>query len=392
VAAAALAAPPGPQPSDGPDLLLDGLAVLTTKGYAAGAPMLQRALSAWRDGGVPVEGALRVLPAALLSGVAVALLTGEGAQAAAMAAEAEAVARATGNPVGPYDSLMLAAWQGREAETSQLIAAATGEMVARGEGQRLTAAAWSTAVLNNGLGRYNEALAAAEHGSEYPSELGLGTTWSLAELIEAAARTGVPQRAASALARLTEITSAAGTDWALGIQARCRALLSDGEYAERLYLDAMTRLGRTRVRAELARAHLLYGEWLRRQNRRGDAREQLRTAHQMLAGMGFEGFAERARRELVATGETVRKRTFETADELTTQEAEIARLAGNGHTNMEIGVRLFISGHTVEWHLHKVFDMLGISSRKELLEVLPELGTAAPARLVSCQVGALAIC
>jgi DNA-binding CsgD family transcriptional regulator len=209
-----------------------------------------------------------------------------------------------------------------------------------------------------------------------PCELGLAAR-STAELIEAAARAGVPGRAAGAMARLTEITTASGTDWALGIQARSRALLSDGESAERLYLEAIQRLGRTRIRAELARAYLLYGEWLRRQNRRTDAREQLRVAHQMLTEMGFCGFAERARRELLATGETVRKRTLEAAAELTAQEAQIARLAGEGHTNTAIGGRLFISGRTVEWHLHKIFAKLGISSRKELREALTELGPVA---------------
>ena len=199
----------------------------------------------------------------------------------------------------------------------------------------------------------------------------------MAELIEAAARAGAPERAADAMARLSEITAASGTDWALGIQARSRALLSDGESAERLYLEAIRRLGHTRIRAELARAHLLYGEWLRRQNRRTDAREQLRLAYQMLTEMGFDGFAERARRELLATGETVRKRTHETASELTAQEAQIARLACDGHTNTAIGVRLFISSRTVEWHLRKVFAKLGISSRRELREALPELGQLA---------------
>ena len=234
----------------------------------------------------------------------------------------------------------------------------------------LTTAVWATAVLNNGLGRYDEALAAAEQGTGYPDELGLAAR-STAELIEAAARAGAPERAAGAMARLSEIATAADTDWALGIQARSRALLSDGESAERLYLEAIRRLGRTRIRAELARAHLLYGEWLRRQNRRTDAREQLRAAYQMLTEMGFDGFAERARRELLATGETVRKRTRETASELTAQEAQIARLACDGHTNTAIGGRLFISGRTVEWHLHKVFAKLGISSRRELREALP---------------------
>ena len=238
-------------------------------------------------------------------------------------------------------------------------------VLACGEGQRPALTHWAAAVLSNGLGRYGEALAAAEQGSEYPDELGLAT-WSMVELIEAAARSGCPERAAGALRRLSKATGASGTDWALGIEARSRALLSDGESAERLYLEAIERLGRTRVRAELARAHLLYGEWLRRENRRIDAREQLRAAYQMLTAMGMEGFAERARRELLATGETVRKRTVETLTDLTAREAQIAKLARDGHTNQEIAVQLFISPHTVEWHLGNVFTKLGIASRKDL--------------------------
>ena len=178
------------------------------------------------------------------------------------------------------------------------------------------------------------------------------------------------------MCRLSHATGAAGTDWALGIEARSRALLSDGDSAERLYREAIERLGRTRVRVELARAHLLYGEWLKRDNRRVDAREQLRAAHQMLTAMGAEGFAERACRELLSTGEVVRKYTAETASELTAQEAQIARLAGDGHTNPEIGVQLFISARTVEWHLRKVFTKLGVSSRKELRRALPTLEQA----------------
>ena len=410
VAAAARALPAAPQPH-APDLLLDGLTVLATEGYAAGAPILGRALTAFRAEEVRAEeglrwlplacrvshdvwddeswyllsarlmelareaGALAVLPVALRLGAGIQLLAGEFAAAASIAAEAEAVARATGNPAGPYSRLMLAAWRGQEAETGQLIAVATPQMVARGEGQWLTAAHWATAVLSNGLCRYDEALAAAEQGSEYPDELGLAA-WPAVELIEAAARTGQPERGFGALGRLAEAARAAGTDWALGIEARSRALLSDGASAERLYREAIERLSRTRVRVELARAHLLYGEWLRRENRRVDAREQLRTAHQMLIAMGIEGFAERARRELLSTGETVRKYTAETASELTAQEAQIARLAGDGHTNPEIGVRLFISARTVEWHLRKVFTKLGVSSRKELRRMLPDLERA----------------
>jgi DNA-binding CsgD family transcriptional regulator len=240
----------------------------------------------------------------------------------------------------------------------------------RGEGIGITVTEWATAVLGNGLGRYDEALAAAERASRYSGGLGLAA-WSLVELIEAAARTGQPERAAEALGRLAESTRAAGTDWALGLEARSRALLSGGEIAERLYREAIQRLGRTRVRAELARAHLLYGEWLRRQHRRVDARKQLRLGYEMLTAMGIEGFAERARRELLATGETVRKRTVETVTELTEQEAEIARLAADGQTNPEIAAKLFLSPRTVEWHLRKVFAKLGIRSRKELREALP---------------------
>jgi DNA-binding CsgD family transcriptional regulator len=243
-------------------------------------------------------------------------------------------------------------------------------MTTRGEGQWLTAAAWATAMLDNSLGRYDQALTAAEHGSDYPSDLGLGT-WSLVELIEAAVRTGARERAALALRQLSEVIDARASNWALGIEARSRALLSEGEAAERLYVEAIRRLGRTRVRAELARAHLLYGEWLRRENRRADARVELRTAHTMLTAMGAEAFAERARRELLPSGVIMRKGAK--GMELTAQEAQIARLAGEGHTNPEISLKLFISPRTVEWHLRKVFTKLGISSRKELRARLPHL-------------------
>ena len=322
-------------------------------------------------------GALAMLPAALLTGAPIRLLAGELAVAVSMTEEAEAVGRATANPAGPYGRMVLTAWTGREAEACQVTATATSEMVARGEGQWLTAAGWVTAVLRNGLCQYDEALAAAEQGSsQYPDEPGLAAL-SMAELIEAAARTGQPERAADAMRYLSQATATAGSDWALGIQARSRALLSDGEPAENLYREAIERLSRTRVRVELARAHLVYGEWLRRQNRRVDARDQLRTAYEMLAAMGIDGFAERARRELLATGETVRKRTDETAGQLTGQEAQIARLAGEGNTNPEIGAQLFLSPRTVEYHLHKAFRKLGVSSRRELRRAMPNLKQAA---------------
>jgi DNA-binding CsgD family transcriptional regulator len=410
IAAAAKQAAPVPRPPHAADLLLDGLAALVTDGNAVGVPMLSAAVRAFRDEAVPAAdalrwlpfacqlsraawddeswhvlsarlielarqaGALAALPDALQDGTALRLATGDTATATAMAREAQTVAEATGSPLPPYGGMLVAAWRGQEAEATRLIAAGPTEagQEAGADGQRLTAAAWATAVLSNGQSRYDEALTAAEQASEDPNEPGLAT-WALAELIEAAARTGALERASGALRRLTAVTSAAATDWALGIQARSTALLSDDSGAERRYLEAIERLGRTRIRAELARAHLLYGEWLRRQGRRRDARDQLRTAHQMLEEMGMAGFAERACKELAATGETARKRTIEAVTDLTAQEAQIARLARNGRSNTEISTQLFISPRTVEWHLGKVFTKLGISSRRELRTALPDL-------------------
>ena len=414
VARAARAAPRPSHPLRGPDLLLDGLAAGVTEGRAAGWPVLRQALRAfgrdvaaenerrwlwlaciaavqlWDDGQWDVlsrryvrlardAGALGELPFAVTSRAYLELFAGELTAAAALSREARAATDATGSNFAPYGALGLAAWRGREGEATVLMEATREEVTLRGEGIGITVTEWAKAVLYNGLGRYDEALAAAEQSSEYPDEQG-SATWSLVELIEAAARTGQPERGTAALRRLAESTSASGTDWALGIQTRSQALLSSGELADRLYREAIQRLSRTRIRAELARAHLLYGEWLRRQNRRVDAREQLRCGYEMLTAMGIEGFAERARRELLATGENVRKRTVETAGELTVQEAEIARLAADGQTNPEIGAKLFLSPRTVEWHLRKVFTKLGISSRKELREALP--GRARPSLLV----------
>jgi ATP/maltotriose-dependent transcriptional regulator MalT len=194
--------------------------------------------------------------------------------------------------------------------------------------------------------------------------------WVVPELVEAAARGGEAELARDALERLAETTRPCRTEFALGIEARCRALLSDGAAADDLYREAIERLRRTRLRPELARAHLLYGEWLRRENRRVDAREQLRTAHEMLAAIGMGAFAERARKELQATGENVRKRTADTRDDLTAQERQMARLARDGLSNPEISTRLFLSSRTVEWHLHNVFTKLGIRSRRELASAL----------------------
>jgi DNA-binding CsgD family transcriptional regulator len=273
--------------------------------------------------------------------------------------------------------MMLAAFRGREAEVARLTQSAIAQATARGQGISATVAHWVTAVLYNGLGRYEEALAAARPASGHQHVY--VSVWALPELIEAAARTGNWRIADGALALLAETTRASGTDLGLGIEARSRALLSGGGNAEGHYREAIGRLGRTRRRPALARAHLLYGEWLRRERRRGEAREQLRTAYQMLDAMGMEGFAERARRELLATGGTLAKRTVqparrrrgETSEPLTAQEAQVARLARDGLSNPQIAARLFISARTVQYHLSKVFGKLGISSRGQLHRVLP---------------------
>jgi DNA-binding CsgD family transcriptional regulator len=383
------------------DLLLEGLAVLTTQGYAAGAPLLDRAVEVFRTEPMSEENALRwgwlacrmarslgddaawdeltdrqvrmarasgalsLLPIALLERFGVQLLIGDLLAAEALMAEAEAMAAASGSRLAPQGAIALAAWRGREAEALALIDASRLEVVRRGEGLWLVAIEWASAVLFNGLGRYEEALAAAEEASEHPHELGL-STWVPTELVEAAVRSGHPERAAAALLRLQEISQASGTEWALGVEARSRALLNDGAEAERLYREAIDRLGHTRSRVALARAHLLDVEWHRREGRRKERRDQLRVAHQMYAAMGMEAFAERALRELAATGETVRKRTVETVTELTAQEMQIARLAAGGSTNPEIGAQLFLSARTVEWHLRHVYAKLGVRSRREL--------------------------
>ena len=260
--------------------------------------------------------------------------------------------------------------EGKEADASALISATIEQATTRGQGLAVRVAQWAASVLYNGLARYDEAAAAARQVTAndvdpYPQ------MWALPELVEAASRVGEIELASEAFERLVEMTQPAGTDWALGTQARSRALLSDGESADRLYQDAIDRLGRTRLRPELARAHLLYGEWLRREGRRVDAREQLRTAYNLFIAIGMDAFAERARGELMATGEKVRKRSPDTRDELTPQEEQIARLARDGLTNPEIAAQLFISAKTVEWHLRKVFTKLGISSRRQLRTALP---------------------
>jgi DNA-binding CsgD family transcriptional regulator len=405
VSRAARAAPApahAPHPSD---LLLDALALLITEGRTAAAPALRRASAAFAATDDPAEnrfrwtwlppvpsyvlwddegwyainarqlqlardaGALARVPMGLITQAVIDAWSGEFTSAATATAEAEAITEATGIRIAPYGAMLLAALRGREADGSELLEPAINDAAAVGQGFGVQWGEFVTAILCNGLGRYEQALAAARRASDDTPQLFI-SSWALAELIEAASRSGEPELGAGALERLTEDARAAGTDWGSGVAARSRALLCEGGEAERLYREAIERLGRTRLRPELARAHLLYGEWLRREHRRVDARAQLRTAHEMFGAIGMEAFEERARRELVATGETVRKRTVETSSDLTPHETQIARLAYEGLSNAEIGTRLFISPRTVEWHLHKVFEKLGISSRTQLARVL----------------------
>ncbi len=313
-------------------------------------------------------GTLSELALALSARAPILVFCGELAAAAATVSETESVHEATGIRSAPYGALILSAWRGRPRETTNLIEAAEREAEARGEGIGLAISAYSRAVLCNGLGRYEEALAAAAAASEHREVI--AENWGLSELVEPATRTGRTDLAADAQKRLARKAKATGTAWALGIDARARALLSADPHAEGHFVEAIGHLSRTRVRAELARTHLLYGERLRRMNRRVDARTQLRIAHDNFIAMGMEGFAERAGRELLATGETVRKRAAETRDVLTPQELQIAELARDGLSNPEIGARLFLSRRTVEWHLRHVFAKLGIKSRRELASTL----------------------
>jgi DNA-binding CsgD family transcriptional regulator/tetratricopeptide (TPR) repeat protein len=315
-------------------------------------------------------GALAILPNALTYRACMHVLAGEFADASALIEEAYAIAEATANAPLRYPSLLLAAWRGREAAALTVIEAGIQDATARGLGRAIGFAHCVTAVMYNGLGRYQDALAAAQRACAH-DDLGL-FGWALIELVEAGVRSDSVEVASDGLRRLAERTRASGTDWALGIEARSRALLSEGDAAGRFYHEAIDCLSRTRIRVELARAHLLYGEWLRRERRRSEAREQLRTAHEMFTSIGAEAFAGRAERELLATGEHARKRTIETREELTAQETQVARLARDGLSNPEIGAQLFISPRTVEYHLHKVFSKLGVSSRREL-RVAPTL-------------------
>jgi DNA-binding CsgD family transcriptional regulator/tetratricopeptide (TPR) repeat protein len=411
---AARALPPPPQPSRPEDVLLDGLALLIADGRAAAAPTLRQVVRIFTSQETSVEVLLRwgwlataasnamwdddgtraisgrqiqlVRDAGALEGLAFHLValgvptawSGDFAAAAALIAEGDEVTAATGAHIPPFAALQLVALRGRETDASALIEATLKEAAESGPGVATTEARRAASILYNGLGRYEEALAAAVQASWDPLNL-YPSMWGLPELVEAAIRCGQVEIARNALDRLAGTTQPAGTDFGLGIEARSRALVSDGEVAERLYCEAIDRLSRTQLRPELARAHLVYGEWLRREGRQTDARAQLRTAHEMLLTTGMEAFAERARRELLTTGERVRKRAVETRDDLTAKERQIARLARDGLSNPEIGARLFLSPRTVEWHLGKVFAKLRIRSRGELARALTDSGTDDPA-------------
>ena len=409
VSRAASALPPLADPPRPVDLILDGLAQLVTDGPATAAQKLRHAARAFAGADITAEqrlrwgsiahaaasavwdddawrdllaqqvwlardaGALDQLPVDLGALSMSAAWRGDFAAAASLIAESDAVCEATGSRAAPYAAMMLASLRGDQAEAIPLIEATIAEATAGGQGLAVTYARWTAAILYNGLGRYDEALATARQASEDTPGLYV-SMWALPELIEAASRSGSTDIASDALARLAETTQASGTDFGLGIEARSRALVSGPQAAEALYREAIDWLGRTQLRPELARAHLLYGEWLRRERRRTDARTQLRTAQEMLDAIGMTAFAERAERELRATGETIRKRTAEAPSTLTPQELHIARLARDGRTNPEIGAQLFLSARTVEWHLRNVFTKLGIGSRHELHAALALLG------------------
>jgi DNA-binding CsgD family transcriptional regulator len=402
VAEAVRAAPPPQAPSKA-DLLLEGLAVLYTDGYAASAPLLHHALqafgtedlaleeavrSAWVAAVVATDlwddvqwdlltgrfldivrkaGALSLLPLALASRSVFDTMSGDLAGSASLVAESRWVAEVTGgeNTLTPMPEALLAAMRGHEQPAEQLIHDTLQDSTARGQGVGVNMMHTARALLGNGLGRYDAALAAAREAAADPLEIG-PPKWALAEAVEAGVRSGNADTAATAFEQLSAMTRASGTNLALGIEAAKGALLSDDDTAESLYREAIDRLRRTRIRVELARTQLLYGEWLRRQGRRVDARSQLRTAYEALTAMGVQAFADRAQRELAATGETVRKRSVETRSQLTAQEAHIARLVAGGHTNPEIAATLYISSRTVEWHLRKVFAKLGVTSRRQL--------------------------
>jgi DNA-binding CsgD family transcriptional regulator/tetratricopeptide (TPR) repeat protein len=405
IAKIALAAPQ-PDPLLPADLLLNGVATQITAGYGSGVPMLKQALGALRREEVSDEeqlrcsllayrsavdlwddeswyvlanryvelarasGALPVLHFALNARIVVDAFAGDLSTGNSLLEELRVVCDIIGSAVPPYAPLALVAWRGPEADVSRLIEETEKEAVARGETLVVSAARWASAVFHNGLGHYDKALVAAEQACSN-GDLGYAD-WSLAELILAAVRTGNQERAAGALQQLSARAHDSQSEWALGVAARCRALLSDETQAEHLYGEAIERLGRTRILVELARTHLQYGEWLRRQRRKLKAREHLRTAHEMFTSMGNDVYAGRAARELLATGQRVPRPGVETASDLTAQEAEVCRLAAEGSTNAEIAARLYISASTVDYHLRKSFRKLGIRSRAQLARRLPQ--------------------
>jgi len=405
VAAAVRAASPRAGPSSITDELLDAAALLVGAGFAAGAGRAQLAVAACRATPeldpqwlffavrmlaqslwdpetwgalsermldlVRSAGTIALLPVANAQRVAWQLFAGDLAAASRLVAEQEAIHEAIGHDRTPSASqVAVAAFRGREAEVPQSGDGATQAAAARGDGPWTAVFHWSTAVLANGLGQYDRALDAARLVLVDPADPPV-SNWALGELVEAATRCGRPDASAPALERLAEMAGACDTDWVLGVEARSRALVADRASAEPCYREAIERLARTPFRTELARTHLVYGEWLRRERRRVDARTELRAAHDLFTAIGMEAFAERARKELLATGERTRRRSPETRDQLTAQERQVAELARDGLSNAEIGARLFLSPRTVEWHLSKVFAKLGIDSRRALRE-LPE--------------------
>jgi ATP/maltotriose-dependent transcriptional regulator MalT len=393
-----------PRPSE---LLLDGLALLLTEGRAAATAGLQEATIAFAGDRASTEevlrwgwlatvaavaiwdhetcvaaaaravqvardtGALTVLAVALNILAQAVTMSGDFGRAAQLISEAETVTEATGTPVAPYGKIFLTAHRGDEADLSALIDATVAEAQAAGQGTYVQFTRWGPSVVLNGLGRHEEAVRPARDAADDTPEL-VVAGWALCELVEAAARSGDVELAESALARIAERNEVVSTDWGLGLEARGRALLTEDETADGLYREAIERLGRTPLRPELARAHLLYGEWLRREGRSADAQLQLRTAYELCADIGMEAFAERARVELASTGERVPRRTDPGRHDLTPHELQIAELARSGLSNPEIGARLFLSPRTVEWHLHHVFTKLGIGSRRDLVTALSE--------------------
>jgi DNA-binding CsgD family transcriptional regulator/tetratricopeptide (TPR) repeat protein len=411
VSRAASSAPRPRNAPRAPDLLLDGLSANFSAGYAAGAPILREALAAFGDGMSDDEelhwlwlacvvalhlwdderwdvlseryvhlartaGALSELPLALSMRSYLLMFAGELSTASSLVDEIHTVTEATGSNPAPYAALAFAAIRGRQDEASALIEATIADATRRGEGVGVSVAQRANAVLNNGLGRYREATAAAQRALQYQQHPQLRypgvANWAAAELIEAATRCGMTEAATETFDWISTMTGASATAWALGVESRSRALLTDDASAELLYREAIDQFSRTRVRTELARVRLLYGEWLRRQGRRIDAREQLRAAHEMFTAMGAEAFAERARHELIATGEKAGKGALATTGRLTARETQVARMARDGLSNPEIGARLFLSPRTVEYHLGNVFTKLGITSRHELNRALTE--------------------